>query len=428
MDVQKEYQSKLMSAEDAALLIESGDRVWMSCLQAPDDVLNALVARYRELENVQLNSCCLLSDQPFLKDPGTIGHIDYLTMFVMPPFERYYAPQGIFKVASVSFARLRYWLKEVCKINKAMTVVSPMDEDGYMYFGQQNASNMYYNCGIADKVIVQVNNNTFRIKGRDARIHVSQVDAIVEGDIPLMPYPMIPPSETDEKIADFIVPRIRDGSTLQIGIGGLANAVGYRLEGKKNLGVHTEMFTESMVHLAQKHVIKQKIISGFALGGTELYEYCSNNEMVNLWPLWDICDVNVIASYDNFVSINTCLMVDLTGQVASEGIGARPVACTGGATECVRGAVQSRGGQSFICLESTAKVKGETVSNIVFALPPATPVTVQRSDVQYIATEYGIADMYTQSIRDRALAMIGIAHPDFRDDLVRQAKEAKYIR
>jgi acyl-CoA hydrolase len=187
------------------------------------------------------------------------------------------------------------------------------------------------------------------------------------------------------------------------------------------------MLTESMMYLTKKGVVTGKIVAGFALGSNDVYTFAGECPQVFLSPIYRVNRPEAVAKYDNFVSINSCLMADITGQVASEGIGTRLVSATGGASDYVRGATASKGGQSFICLPSTTEIKGEVTSNIVAALPPGTPVTVQRSDVQYIVTEYGIADVYHKSIQERIRALISVAHPDFRGELTAAAVGAKYI-
>jgi len=430
MDFKEIYQSKLTTAAEAAKLIQSGDSVYIAPFTGiPIDVLNALCERYEELENVKLTGIFLTKPMPFLTDPKYLGHLEYCTYFVMPPVERAVAPLGLMEHSSVDFSKTLYFLKNVRKVHKLVAGVSEMDEDGYMYWGPHASSVCGTIADIADQIIVQVNKNLPKIKGEDVKIHVSQVDCIVEGDYPIFSIPESEITEIDRKIADYILPLIKDGSTIQVGIGGLANAVSYGLEKKKNLRIYTEMVSESMRRLIEIGAVdpNSKVVAGFVYGSTELYNWCANNDQIYLRQTNKTAQVNEIAKHDNFVSINTCLMVDLTGQVASEGVGTRVIAGMGGSSVFVRGAAMSKGGQSFICLPSTSEIDGKMTSNIVFSFPPATPVTIQRSDVMYIVTEYGIADLYTQSIRERAKRLIAIAHPDFREELTQQAKKAGYI-
>lgn len=244
----------------------------------------------------------------------------------------------------------------------------------------------------------------------------------------VIPVPYTEPSDLERTIAGHILPEIPDGATVQIGIGGVANAVGYGLDGKKDLGCYTEMIGESTMHLIKKGVINKPVIGGFLLGNEDLYAFGEDPASnISLQPTGSVCNSHYIASIKDMISINTCLLVDLTGQVCSEGVGSRMVACTGGSVDFVRGACEAPGGKSFITLPSTRTVKGEVQSSILSVLPPFTPVTLPRSDVMYIVTEYGVADMYTQCISDRVKNLIAIAHPDFREKLTFEAREANLI-
>jgi acyl-CoA hydrolase len=220
---------------------------------------------------------------------------------------------------------------------------------------------------------------------------------------------------------------IPDGATIQVGLGGLANAIGYGLESKKNLSVHTEMFTDSMVYLAKKGVVNGKVLAAFGLGSTELYEFVGEGK-VELAPISYVNNPFEIGKNDDFISINGSLMVDLTGQVCSESLGHDQYSSTGGQLDYVRGASVSKGGKSFICLASTVKNKdGSVKSTISLNLPAGEVVTTPRSDVMYVVTEYGIANLFNKPIRERAKELIAIAHPDFRAQLTAEAKAAGII-
>ena len=431
MNYQELYKSKLCTPQDVAKSIRPNDGIFLSPVAGtPFDILDAMVEIYEELENVQLHSAFMMRPMPFHFDPDFKNHITYYSFF-MGALERKVHPMGSIKHSSVHFSELDVALKNPdYNINTLMAGVSPMDEDGYFYYGPMGVSS----CGTVasmpqvDKIVVQVTSTMPRTNGEFHRVHINDVSMIVEQDFPLADFPEAPVSDLDRAIAAYLVPRVPDGCTLQVGLGGLANAVAYSLEDKKNLGVHTEMITESMMYLAQKGVISRKIIGGFALGTEKLYKFAGENDQIFLSPIHLVNKPEKIAEYDSFVSINSCLMSDLTGQIASEGVGFRPVSSTGGAADYVRGASHSKNGQSFLCLASTAVDKeGNRSSNIVLALPPGTPVTIQRSDVQYVVTEYGIADLYQKNIEERVTAMISIAHPDFREELHQQALEAKLI-
>lgn len=426
MDWKAVYKEKLVSVEAAAGKVESGDRVWFGiCSAAPIQVMEALSDRKDELQNVDLMSALALFPFKFLKSPEYIGHLNYHTVFY-GGFERAFSKAGNTHINSVHLSQLDKAI-EAFNPNVLITDVSLPDDEGYMYYGPMGVSCNALVAGLADKIIVQVNAHQPKVRGVGHRIHVSDVTYICEYDheLPELPQPEV--SENDRIIASKILPEIEDGSTIQIGLGGLANAIGYGLEDKKNLAVHTEMFTDSMVYLAKKGIISGRMFAGFGLGSKELYEYVGEGH-VELAPIYDVNKPAAIGENDKMISINACLMVDLTGQVCSESIGFRQYSSTGGQLDYVRGAGLSKGGKSFICLASTNTDKdGNVKSTITPVLPPGAVITTPRTDVMYIVTEYGIADLYNKPIEARVEALIGIAHPDFRDELRASAVKAGLI-
>ena len=415
------YRSKLVSLKDAAAKIESGDRIWFgSSTSTPIQLMDAVVDRYAELEDVHIISSLFLYDFKVIQDAKYIGHIKGHSVFVGPQ-ERMYHKIGNIDNNSVPFSKVCIALRDYYKVNTLVVDVSPPDEDGYLYYGA---------CGVdwhgeiaeyAKKIIVQVNKHQPRIKGTECRIHVGKVDYICEADHTFPVFPQREPTETDKKIAEILIHEIPDGACIQLGIGGLANAIGFRLEEKKNLSVYTEMFTDSMMHLFNKGIITGKIVAGFSMGSQELYDFLAT-ERIELTPLCITNDENEIGKNDNLISINGCLMSDLTGQVCSESLGFTQYSSIGGQGDFVRGASRSKGGKSFLCMPSTVKNKDKKItSTISVALPPGAVVTVQRCDVMNVVTEYGIADLYLKSIPDRVNAMISIAHPDLRKALRQEA-------
>lgn len=429
MEWKKLYEEKLVSIKEAAAKINSGDTAWFgACSSAPIQLVEAIADRADELENVDLISGMSLYPFKMFKDPSLLGKINYHTIF-FGAAEASFVKLGTIDVNSIHLSQLGNVLENYYKPNVVLADVTPPDEDGYMYFGPMGVSeNGYAAEHFADKVIVQVNKCQLKVKGTYHRIHVSDVDYICEFDhpLPILPQPEV--SDIDKKIAEIIIPEIADGSCIQIGLGGLANAIGYGLDSKKDLSVHTEMFTDSMVYLAKKGVINGKIYAGFGLGSQELYEFVGEGK-VELAPINIVNTPSEIGKNDNFVSINSCVMVDLTGQVCSESIGFRQISGTGGQLDYVRGAGMSKGGKSFLCLPSTKKDKeGNLVSTIVSVLPDGGVITTPRSDVMYIVTEYGIADLYNKPYRERVKELIKIAHPDFREKLTAEAKAAKLIK
>lgn len=436
MNVKEVYSEKMTTMQDAAKLIQSGDAVLANPIAGyPSELVRQITKRYEELESVTLHSLFAMEPFDFLTKPEVAERISYHTMF-MGALERKLYGNGLFHVNSVNFSDMSRHIIERVKPNWFIFQASEMDEDGFFNFGPLGVIFGREVLNVADKVIIQVNKEVVRVNrkedkfiGADHLVHISEVDYIVEHDEKLPGIPGAVPTDVEKQIAEHIVPYIRDNSTLQIGYGGLTNAVSFGLIGKvKNLGVHTEMITESMMDLTEKGVITKPILGAFALGSQRLYEFSSTNELVSMRPLSVVNKSSRVSEYDDFVSINACLSVDLTGQIASEAIGTRQVSSTGGAGDFVRGATHSKGGQSFICVTSTVtNKKGEKISNIVFSFPSATPVTVARQDVMYVVTEYGVADIFNMPISERAKRLIDIAHPDFRDELTKQAKAAGYF-
>lgn len=422
------YKQKLVSVEEAAKKIESGDKCWLGpCSAAPIQLMEAICDRVDELENVDIVTGHALYPFKFLQSTEYIGRINFHTIFYGAAEKMFYNV-GTININSIHLSQFSQCLKPVYNIDTLLADVSQPDEEGYMYYGPMGVAANGEVAEYADKIIVQVNKFQPKVNGIKHRIHVSEVDCICEYDHPLPELPQPEVSEVDKKIAELLVPRVKDGSCIQIGLGGLANAVGYGLENKKNLSVHTEMFTDSMVYLAKKGVISGKMFAAFGLGSTELYEFVGEGK-VELCPISIVNDPYEIAKKDNFVSINACLMADLTGQVCSETIGHFIYSSTGGQLDYAKGAAMSKGGQSFLCMPATVKKKDGTIgSTITLNLPAGEVVTTPRSEVMFIVTEYGIADLYHQPIRERVKRMIAIAHPDFRESLYRQALEAGLIR
>ena len=430
MSFKDDYQAKIKSLSEAAAQIQSNERIMSNPVAAmPISLITAITKRYKEYENVTLYSAFVIHPFDFFTNPEVAEKIRYHSFF-MGPLERQLVSYGTFSVDPVNFSNLNLLFEQRIKPTTFVTTVSEMDEEGYFNYGPMGVTIGEVSSKVAQKVIIQVNKNVPKVNGTHNKIHIDDVDIIVEQDEQLLEIPETPSSNIDKKIAEWIVPHVKDGSTIQIGFGGLANAVSYGLDSKKDLAVHTEMITESMVYLTEKGVITGPIRGGFAMGTRKLYDFSGDNDQISLEPLHLVNDPSRIAQIDNFVSVNGCLMADLTGQVVSEGAGTRFISSVGGANDFVRGATKSKGGQSFICLPSTNKNEktGEVTSNIMMSFPPATPVTVPRADVQYIVTEHGIADMFNRSIEDRVEQMISIADPEFRDELRTQAITAGFIR
>ena len=314
------------------------------------------------------------------------------------------------------------------------TSCSPMDEHGFLSLSLSAT----YERWLVDEgavVIVEVNQQMPRTFG-DATIHISEIDALVETNYPPAEIPHVPFTDNDAAIAELVAERIEDGSTIQLGIGGIPNALANGLKGKKHLGIHTEMLTDNMVDLVQcgavdnsmKTLYRHKIVGTFAMGSQKLYNFINNNPSVVIKHGMWVNDPAVIGQNYKMQSINTAIEVDLFGQCASEAIGPRQFSGSGGQADTAIGAQRSAGGHSFICLYSTASVKkpdgtSEVVSKIAPMLKEGSVVTLSRNDVDYVVTEYGVASLRGRSLRERAERLIAIAHPDFRDMLMFHVKQ-----
>jgi len=284
-------------------------------------------------------------------------------------------------------------------------------------------------------IIVEVNENMPRTYGNN-QLHISEVSAVVENHIPLVEVPPIPTNDRDEKIGRFIADMIEDGSCLQLGIGGMPNAIANFLMDKKDLGIHSEMLTDSMVDLynagvvtcQKKNFMPYKWIGSFAMGSRKLYDFIDENPLVEMHSTRFVNDPYIIGKNDKLISVNATMEVDLTGQCASESIGTMQYTGTGGQLDFVQGAWRSKGGKSFLTLYSTYTTKeGEIKSKIVPSLSPGIFTTVSRTDVQYIVTEYGVAFLKGQNLRTRVKELVSIAHPDFRDWLMYEARKQTFI-
>jgi itaconate CoA-transferase len=320
-------------------------------------------------------------------------------------------------------------LTEYIKVNTFLVTVSPMDRHGYFSFGTGND----YSTAVArsaKRLIVEVNENMPRVFGRSL-LHVSEVDSIVENNVPLLELPVPMTGPEDHKVARAVAEMVPDGACLQMGVGSLPDLVCNELGRREDLGIHTECFTPGMVDLIEKGVVnnrRKKINTGktvftFAMGQKATYEFLHNNPAVESHPVDYVNDPAVIARNDNVVSINSALQIDLTGACNAEHLLGHQYSASGGQLDFVRGAYASRGGKSIIGLHSTAA--HEKVSRIVARLDG--PVTTPRNDVQFVVTEFGSADMKGKSSTERALALIQLAHPKFREDLLAQAKQLHLV-
>jgi 4-hydroxybutyrate CoA-transferase len=428
-----EYQSKLVSPEEAAAQVKSGDWIIVPPVNSmPQDILNALAARKEEIEKVKIASNLMIYPYAFL-GPDYIGKITYYSGYC-GPLERMFLPLGNVVPFPMHLSKAYKALDGYGAHDVAMIEVTPPDERGYMNYGPCGVVYGRYATKRCKKVIAQVNSKAPWIHGIENTIHVDEIDFIVEKDHDLPVVPEIEITDVEKRIGEFIAERIPNGATIQLGIGGIPNAVAYFLHEKKDLGVHAEILSDAVAELSElgvingrkKTIFRDKIaVGGLIIGTKRLNDFCDNNPTILSMPIQIANHYDTIRRHDNLCSINAGLTVDLTGQIASETIGHTQYSATGGQADFVRGAIASKGGMSFIALPATGKNKdGSLMSRIVLNFAPGTVVTTPRSDAMYIVTEYGVADVFMKSIPDRVRALIAIAHPDFREELEKQAFEA----
>lgn len=437
MGFAEEYRSKLTTAEEAVKVVKSGDWVdygW--CTATAKELDEALAKRAGELEDVKLRGGILMWKPAVFDVPEAAKHFTW-NSWHMSGFERREVTTGLAYYCPIRYSELpRYYRENIAPIDVAMFQVSPMDEEGNFNFGP-NASHMAAVCERAKVIIVEVNENMPRcLGGWGESIHISKVDMIVEGkNSPIAEMGAGgPATEVDKAVAKQIVERIPDGACLQLGIGGMPNAVGSMIAESdlKDLGVHTEMYVDAFVDIARAGKIngsKKNIDIGrqtfaFGAGTKKLYDYVHNNPEMMSAPVDYTNDVRVISSIDNFISINNAVNVDLYGQVNAESAGTKPISGAGGQLDFVLGAYLSKGGKSFICCSSTYTTRsGELKSRILPVLDSGSIVTDTRANVHYLVTEYGIVNLKGLSTWEKAEAIISVAHPQFREELIREAEK-----
>jgi acyl-CoA hydrolase len=430
--------AQTISGEQAACLVRSG--MWLDYgvgLAQPDVFDKALGALKGELHNVKIRSC--LSMRPrAVAECDSEGDCFFLFSWHFSGYDRKKHDAGRCNYMPVNLGEVPdYYRRFLAPVDIAILKTCPMDEKGYFNF---SASNIWHRAVVesARIVIVEVSRHLPYAYGDQNGVHVTEVDYIVEGDD--QPAPELPnpePSEVDRAVARLIAAEIEDGACLQIGIGGMPNAVcGLLLEsGVRDLGVHTEMLTDGIADLYKAGIVtgSRKILDSgriaytFALGSKDLYTTLNRNEDFCCHPVEYTNTPNIIMQNHRMVSINNTTQIDLQGQAASESDGHRHLSGTGGQLQFVRGAYASKGGKSFICLASTYQKQGERRSRIVLNMTPGNIVTTPRSDIMYIVTEYGLINLKGKSVAERALAVISIAHPDFREGLEREAYEHRLI-
>ncbi len=431
MDWSGLYEPKKVTADEAVSVLKSGYRIFVSgnC-SVPQMVMEALNMRAQELQNLRLIQVLTIGKADYVK-PELVPHIRVNSLFISANV-RDAVNDGRADFTPVFLSEIpRLFKTGRLPVDVALVQVSPPDKNGYCSYGVEVGVSKPA-AESAKIVIAEVNPHMPRTLG-DSFIHVSKIDYIVEVDYPLPEVPSSPANETQERIAHHIAELIPDGATMQMGIGGIPDAVLKKLYNHQHLGVHSELFSDGVVDLVEAGVITNerktfhpgKIISGFVLGTQRLYDFVDDNPIVELHPTEYINDPFNIAKNDKMVSINSALQVDLTGQVCADSIGPRFYSGVGGQVDFVRGAARSKGGMPIIAMLSTAK--NGTISRIVPMLTEGAGVITSRNDVHYVATEYGVADLFGRTIKDRAQQLINIAHPDFREELAEAAEKLYHV-
>jgi len=430
--------ARSITADEAAGFVKSG--MWLdygASLCQPDVFDQALGARIKELTNVKIRHCLTMRPRAvFDADPD--GNHVYSFSLHYSAHDRRKHDAGRCNYVPVNLGEIPdYYRRFIDPVDIVVLKTCPLDEHGFFNL---SAANLWHRAIVerARLVIVETNGRLPYVYGEETGLHVSEVDYVIAGDdAPAPELPNPPPTEVDAAVGRLIAAEIEDGACLQIGIGGMPNAVCTLLleSAVRDLGVHTEMMTDGLAALyktgritgARKQLNPGLIVYTFALGSSDLYATLDRNRDMYCCPVEYTNAPHVIMQNDRVISINNTTQIDLQGQAASESDGHRHLSGTGGQLQFVRGAYASKGGKSFMCLSSTYDKRGERRSRIVLNLTTGNVVTTPRSDVMYVVTEYGLVNLKGKSVAERATALIGIAHPDFREGLERQAYEHRLI-
>jgi len=421
MDHKQLYKQKLLSIPEAVALVQSHQTIGAAMAGSePPGLLSELGNHRDRLEDVTVWVCLPLRQYDFILKPEMSGHFFVQNWFYGAPDRRVhpegrtsYIPNNLHQAATVKLAAAGG------RVNVFWGTATPPDSRGYMSLSLGLVMEKQL-IEKADLVVLEINENLPWTLG-DTQIHISEVDHVVENHVPCPLFPPAPFSEAEQAIGGYIADLIEDGSTLQLGIGGIPNAITAFLGDRKDLGIHTEMFTDGMVDLYEAGIVtnrrktlwKGKMVGAFALGTQKLYDFVNNNIGVEFQQGKVTNDPYVIGQNYKMVSVNTALQVDIFGQVCSQSIGYRHFSGTGGQLDTHRGAQRSPGGRGIIALRSTAK--DGTISTITPVLSEGSEVTVPSHEVDTIVTEYGVAELRGRCVKERLEALIKVAHPDFRD-------------
>ncbi len=436
MSWQSIYQSRVMSPDDAVKMVESGNRIFLTGnVSVPQHALAALVRRAPQVQDVEICQALTIGSADYVA-PEMEGHLRVNTMFISANVRKAVQNgQADFTPVLLSEFPLLFRNKTL-PLDVAIIHVSPPDEHGFCSFGVEVGLTKSA-AESARFVIAEVNEQMPRTLG-DSFIHVSRLNAIIPVNYPIVEMRMAEEGDAEivEKIAGYIADLIPDGATMQMGIGAIPDAVLKYLFHKKDLGIHTELFAEGVIDLveagvltnARKTIHTGKIVAGFILGTKRLYDWVDNNPLIEFHRTEYVNDPFVIAQNDRMVAINSAIEVDLTGQVCADSIGPKLYSGVGGQLDFIYGASRSKGGVPIIAMPSASLMRdGSLVSKIAPMLKQGAGVVTTRNHVRFVVTEYGVAELYGKTIRQRAQALINIAHPQFREELQTQARALRYI-
>lgn len=431
------YNKKLTTADEAVKQIKSGDNIVVQpgCA-VPLELVRAMVKRKNEIENVTLYHILIVGELPYV-EPGMENHFRHKAFFIGAN-TRKAVHEGRAEFIPIFLSELPLLFKRnIIPVNVALLNLSPPDEHGFCSYGV-DVGTIKTAAERAKIIIAQVNTEMPRSLG-DSFIHINKIHHIVEHNEPIQELPQVDPNASKELLMVYdtigrrVADLIEDGATLQMGIGAIPDSVMRYVRDKKDLGIHTEMFSDGIIPLVeegtingeQKSLHPGKIIAGFVLGTRKVFDFIDNNPVIEFHPQEYVNDPFIIAKNKKMVAINSAIEIDLTGQVCADSIGTKIFSGIGGQIDFIRGAAHSEGGKPIIALPSTTK-DGQ-VSRIVPQLRLGAGVVTSRGDVHYIVTEHGVAYLFGKSLKERARELIKIAHPNFRDELTKYAKETRHI-
>lgn len=427
----KNKTPRVCSAEEALTRVRSGMRVFIgSGCAAPQKLVAALAARGPQVFDVEIMHILTFGDAPYARK-DLLDHFRHNAFFIGPNV-REAVNEGVADFTPIFLSEIpALFRRKLMHLDVALVQVSPPDDHGYCSYGV-SVDVVKAAVESAGCVVAEVNKNMPRTLG-DSFVHVSELDALVESDLPILEHPAETPSPEEMSIGEFVATLVENGSTLQTGIGEIPSAVMSALMGKRDLGMHTEMFTEAIIPLIEagvlngraKSLLPGKIVASFCFGNRRLFDYIHNNPIFEFRPTEFTNDPFIIAQNAKMVAISSAIEVDLTGQVCSDSIGDRFYSGIGGQVDFIRGAARSEGGKPIIALLSTTR--DGSVSRIVSHLGAGAGVVTSRADAHYVVTEHGIAQLHGKSVRERAMALIQTAHPKFRDQLLREARERRLV-